>query len=129
MRPLFELDTLRAPQNTLLTSKPYPMSYSISRREALRATALLGTTSLLSLEARPAVASPPPAGKTPPLTPAEIASIETALGKKGTYVDAQATHSTPLPRNDLKMRIKGEPVPIPFGFGGWVAIKHTLDGK
>jgi hypothetical protein len=27
------------------------------------------------------------------------------------------------------MRIKGEPVPIPFGFGGWVAIKHTLHGK
>jgi hypothetical protein len=29
----------------------------------------------------------------------------------------------------LKITIKGEPVPIPFGFGGWVAIKHTLDGQ
>jgi hypothetical protein len=27
------------------------------------------------------------------------------------------------------VKIKGEPVPIAFGFGGWVAIKHTLDGK
>nr|WP_234997102.1 DUF1259 domain-containing protein [Hymenobacter roseosalivarius] len=44
-------------------------------------------------------------------------------------MQAQATHSTPLPRNDLKVTIKGEPVPISFGFGGWVAIKHTLDGK
>ncbi|MFC7667806.1 DUF1259 domain-containing protein [Hymenobacter humi] len=44
-------------------------------------------------------------------------------------MEAQATHTTPLPRNDLKVTIKGEPVPIAFGFGGWVAIKHTLDGK
>lgn len=42
---------------------------------------------------------------------------------------AQDTHTTALPRNDLKMRIKGEPVPIRFGFGGWVAIKHTLGSK
>ena len=101
----------------------------ISRRDALRATALLGTTPLFSLGATLAPACAPPKGPTPPLTAAEIASIEAALGKKGTYVAAQATHSTPLRRNDLKMHIKGEPVPIPFGFGGWVAIKHTLDGQ
>ncbi|GAA4504300.1 DUF1259 domain-containing protein [Hymenobacter ginsengisoli] len=105
------------------------MSHSISRRDALRASALLGATSLLSFDATLARAAALPKGKTPPLSAADIAGIEAALGKKGTYVEAQATHSTPLPRNDLKMRIKGEPVPIPFGFGGWVAIKHTLDGK
>jgi hypothetical protein len=27
------------------------------------------------------------------------------------------------------MKIKGEPVPIPFGFGGWVSFKKTTDGK
>ncbi|TGE27493.1 DUF1259 domain-containing protein [Hymenobacter metallicola] len=104
------------------------MSHLLSRREAVRATALLGAASWLAPAAAPAT----PAlrkGPTPPLSAAEIASIESALGKKGTYVEAQATHSTALPRNDLKMRINGEPVPIPFGFGGWVAIKHTLDGK
>jgi hypothetical protein len=36
---------------------------------------------------------------------------------------------TPLPRNDLKMKIEGEPVPISFGFGGWVSFKKTADGK
>ncbi|SMC00427.1 protein of unknown function LppY and LpqO [Hymenobacter roseosalivarius DSM 11622] len=71
----------------------------------------------------------PPKGKTPPLSAAETGAIEAALGKKGTYVEAQATHTTPLPRNDLKLTIKGEPVPISFGFGGWVAVKKTLDGK
>ncbi|WP_375437136.1 DUF1259 domain-containing protein [uncultured Hymenobacter sp.] len=100
-----------------------------SRRNWLK-TATLATTPVLlgSLPTLPAWATSA-AGKTPALSSTEIAAIEAALGKKGTYVEAQATHSTPLPRNDLKVTIKGEPVPIPFGFGGWVAIKHTLDGK
>jgi hypothetical protein len=101
----------------------------ISRRNWLK-TAAVATTPVL-LGTRPNMPAPatPFVGKTPALTAAEIAAIEAALGKKGTYVDAQATHTTSLPRNDLKVRIKGEPVPISFGFGGWVAIKHTLDGK
>ena len=108
-----------------MTSSP------VTRRDALRAAAVLGATALLS--GPEALATPvtpsPPAGKTPALTAAAIAAIEAAMGKKGTYVEAQATHTTPLPRNDLKVTIKGEPVPIAFGFGGWVAIKHTLDGQ
>ncbi len=68
-------------------------------------------------------------GKTPALSTAEQDAIAAALGKKGTYNEAQATYSVPLPRNDLKVSVKGEPVPIPFGFGGWVAFKKTLDGK
>jgi hypothetical protein len=103
------------------------MKQSVSRREALRATALLGATALWSADN--ALAAVPTAGKTPALSAADIAAIEAAMGKKGTYVENQATHTTPLPRNDLKVKIKGEPVPISFGFGGWVAIKHTLDGK
>jgi hypothetical protein len=67
--------------------------------------------------------------KTPALTKEEIAAIEAAMGKKGTYNEGQAVHTTPLPRNDLKVTIKGEPVPIPFGFGGWASIKKTVDGK
>lgn len=67
--------------------------------------------------------------KTPALTLEEIASIEAAIGKKGTYKDAEATHTTPLPRNDLKVTVKGEAVPISFGFGGWVSIKRTINGK
>lgn len=100
------------------------MSSLLSRREALRATALLGATALL-----PPAAAFPAQGKTPPLTAAERAAIDAALGKPGAYNDAQATHVVSLPRNDLTMRIKNEPVPISFGFGGWVALKHTLDGQ
>jgi hypothetical protein len=99
---------------------------SFSRRDWLKATALATTPLLLGPFPLPADAAP---GKTPPLSAADIAAIEAAMGKKGAYVEAQATHSTPLPRNDLKVTIKGEPVPISFGFGGWVAVKHTLDGK
>ncbi|GAB3858011.1 DUF1259 domain-containing protein [Hymenobacter terrigena] len=102
----------------------------LSRRDWIK-TAALATTPVL-LGAVPAAAraiAPPAAGKTPALTAGEIAAIEAALGKKGTYVEAQATHTTPLPRNDLRVSIKGEPVPISFGFGGWVALKHTLDGR
>ncbi|HEX8326565.1 MAG TPA: DUF1259 domain-containing protein [Hymenobacter sp.] len=102
------------------------MNDSMSRREALRATALLGATSLLGVEAQ---AAKPLKTNTPPLTAADIAAIETAMGKKGSYDEAQATHVTALPRNDLKMAVRGEPVPISFGFGGWAAIKRTLDGK
>lgn len=100
-----------------------------SRRDWLKTTALVTTPVFLGvLPPLPARAALAP-GKTPALTAAEIAAVEAAMGKKGTYVAAQATHTTPLPRNDIKVTIKGSPVPISFGFGGWVAIKHTLDGK
>lgn len=103
----------------------------VSRRDALRAAAVLGTTAWVSGPEALAAASGPaasPTGKTPALSPADRAAIDAAMGKKGAYNEAQATHSIALPRNDLSVRIKGEPVPISFGFGGWVAIKHTLDG-
>jgi hypothetical protein len=106
--------------------------FPVSRREALRAAAVLGATTLLTgpeaFAAEPLVGRPP-LGKTPALSAADQAAIDAALGKKGAYNEAQATHLIALPRNDLKVKIKGEPVPISFGFGGWVAIKHTLDGK
>ena len=99
------------------------MSYSFSRCEALRATALLGVSSLPRL--RNAVAALLPI-KTPAL---DAAAIAAALGKKGAYNEAQATHVIALLRNNLKMHIKNEPIPISFGFEGCMAIKRTLDGK
>jgi hypothetical protein len=80
-----------------------------TRRQALQATAVLGTALLLPINK--IQATPLITGTTPALTPEEITAIETAL------------------RNDLKMKIKGEPIPIPFGFGGWVSFKKTVDGK
>jgi hypothetical protein len=59
-----------------------------------------------------------------------MAALDAALGgKKGSYVESEGVYPTPLPRNDLRVTIKGEPVPIAFGFGGWVSLKRTLDGQ
>ena len=59
-----------------------------------------------------------------------MAALDTALGgKKGSYVENEGVYTTPLPRNDLQVTIKGEPVPIAFGFGGWVSLKRTIDGQ
>jgi hypothetical protein len=98
-----------------------------NRRQFLQTTALAGAALLLPIDQLKAL--PIPQGKTPALTADEMAAIDAALGKKGTYKDAEAVYTTPLPRNDLKMKIKGEPIPIPFGFGGWVSFKKTVDGK
>jgi hypothetical protein len=100
---------------------------AFTRRTALKAGALLVGTGLLDLKSADAFALTP--AKTPALTADEITSIEAAIGKKGSYKEAEATYTIPLPRNDLKVTLKGEPVPLPFGFGGWVSVKKTLDGK
>jgi hypothetical protein len=101
--------------------------HSLSRRAMLKTGALLTGVGLLNLEHVNAFDLLP--AKTPALTPAEIAAIEAAIGKKGSYKEAEATYTIPLPRNDLKVTLKGEPVPIAFGFGGWVSVKRTMDGK
>lgn len=101
---------------------------ALSRRTWLKASALVVGASVIDVKTADASLLEM-AKKTPPLTPHEITSIEAAFGKKGTYKEAEATHTTPLPRNDLKVTLKGETVPVPFGFGGWVSIKKTLNGK
>jgi len=103
------------------------MKKQFTRRQALQATALLGSALFLPVDKLQAVTMP--GSKTPGLSPEEIAAIETALGKKGSYKDAESVHTTPLPRNDLKITVKGNPTPIPFGFGGWVSFKKSVDGK
>jgi hypothetical protein len=98
-----------------------------TRRQALQATAVLSTALLLPIDKAKAITLP--SGNTPTITAEEMAVIYAALGKKGSYKDTEQVYTTPLPRNDLKMKIKGEPVLIPFGFGGWVSFKKTVDGK
>ncbi|WP_121808287.1 DUF1259 domain-containing protein [Mucilaginibacter kameinonensis] len=100
---------------------------TITRRQALQATAVLSSALLLPFNK--VIAATIITDKTPALTVDEIAGIDAALGKKGSYKEAESVYTIPLPRNDLKMKIKGEPIPIPFGFGGWVSFKKTLDGK
>lgn len=99
----------------------------LSRREILVAGA--ATVAAVPALSRAQHGATPAGGKTPALTAAEIAAIDAAFGKKGAYNESQATHVVGLPRNDLKVTVKGEAVPIPLGFGGWAAFKRTLDGK
>jgi Domain of Unknown Function (DUF1259) len=106
-----------------------------SRRAMLRRTGLLlGTAGALaglrSVSRVAAAPTPATQGKTPPLSKETMAALDTALGgKKGSYVENEGVYTTPLPRNDLRVTIKGESVPIAFGFGGWVSLKRTLDGQ
>lgn len=105
------------------------MDQDVSRRSLLRAGAVLGGAVVLGMTAEERAEALGQKGKTPALTAEEMASVDAALGKKGSYNEPQATYTVPLPRNDLKVSVKGEPVPIPLGFGGWVSVKKTLDGK
>src|SRR5246127_5739539 len=106
---------------------------SLTRRNMLRRTGFLlgGASALASIRGLSAAAAIPAAdSKTPPLSKEAMAALDAALGgKKGSYVENEGVYTTPLPRNDLKITIKDEPVPIGFGFGGWVSIKRTLDGE
>src|SRR6201993_2912000 len=105
----------------------------LTRRNVLRRTGLLlgSASALAGIRSVSQVSAASTAGtesKTPPLSKDAMAALDTALGgKKGSYVEKEGVYTTPLPRNDLKITIKDEPVPIGFGFGGWVSIKRTLD--
>ena len=102
---------------------------SLNRRQLINGAAALGSATALAIASRDDALAVSQRGKTPPLTPEVMAVIDATMGKKGTYNEAQATYTVALPRADLKVTIKGEPVPTPFGFGAWVSIKKTLDGK
>lgn len=102
------------------------MALNISRRQVIGGVIASGAASALGL---PTLALGSVQGPTPALTLTEQQAIDSALGKKGTYNDGQATHVVAFPRNDLHVTIKGQSAPIPLGFGGWAAFKRTLDGK
>jgi hypothetical protein len=103
--------------------------FTMNRRQLIQGAAALSVASVVPLALSEEADAAARAEKTPPLTTDEMSAIEAAMGKKGTYNEAQATYTVALPRNDLKISIKGDAVPIPFGFGGWVSVKKTLDGK
>jgi hypothetical protein len=100
--------------------------YLFNRRQLLQSTIVASVSNIIGISSAEALSVKP---KTPPLSAQEIEAVESAMGKKGNYNAEQAVHTTPFPRNDLKVTVKGESVPISFGFGGWAAIKKTVDGK
>jgi hypothetical protein len=109
----------------------------LNRRDVLRSAAVAGVVGAAGLWPHRARGDEPTEGTrrrsrvraAAMLSNEEMAAIDRALGKKGTAVTDQAVYTVALPRNDLKVSIKGEAVPIPFGFGGWVAFKKTPRGE
>src|ERR1051325_944283 len=74
----------------------------ISRRRLLQTAATLGVAGAMVRNTEDNAEAALRAGKTPAMTAAEMAAIDAAMGKKGTYNEAQATYTVALPRNDLK---------------------------
>lgn len=100
----------------------------LDRRRLLGAAAALGFGGASGAGGL-ALAAPRRRGSLVLPTPEEIASVDEALEKKGSLVEDQGVYTVSLPRNDLKVTVKGDPAPIPFGFGGWVSFKKTRDGR
>lgn len=109
------------------------MQDKLNRRQLLRSATVLGAAGVVGVRniegASAALQGTPAKVVTPPLSAQEMSAIEAVIGKKGNYAEAEATYIVPLPRNDLKVSIKGEPVPIALGFGGWVAMKKSIDNR
>lgn len=58
--------------------------------------------------------------------PADYAGVMKTLGKTGDFKDNVLKVN--IPRNDLAVTIKGQAVPTPFGFGGWLAFTKGDEG-
>jgi uncharacterized protein DUF1259 len=104
---------------------------SLNRRDLLRTAAMAGAAGVAGLSSRGAVEARRARAAAAPgamLSADEMAAIDQALGKKGTVVADQAVYTVPLPRADLKVKIKDASVPTGFGFGGWVAFKKRGSG-
>jgi hypothetical protein len=99
----------------------------LSRRRLLQTAGVLSASALLTENAEASAQTAP--GDTPKLSAEATAAIDAALGKPGRSVDAEAVYTVALPRADLKVTVKGDPVPTPLGFGGWVSFKRTRDGR
>jgi hypothetical protein len=84
---------------------------NFTRRQALQATAVLGTALLLPVNNINAASLPP--DKTPPLTADEMAAIDAALGKKGSYKEAEAGLYNPIatqrPEDEDQGRVRTDP--------------------
>lgn len=58
--------------------------------------------------------------------PGEYNTVLSTLDKRGDFKDGVLKVN--IPRNDLRVTIKGRPAPAPFGFGGWIALTRSDGG-
>src|SRR5438270_11041261 len=59
--------------------------------------------------------------------PSDYQEVLKSLDRKGDFKDGVLKVN--IPRNDLKMTVQGISTPTPFGFGGWIALTKTTDGR
>jgi len=59
--------------------------------------------------------------------PSDYQEVLKSLDRKGDF--KAGVLKVNIPRNDLKMTIKGFSTPTPFGFGGWLALTKASDGS
>jgi hypothetical protein len=62
-----------------------------------------------------------------PEMPASYAEVLKTLDRKGDFKSNVLKIN--IPRNDLKITIQGQPIPTPFGFGGWLALTKSSAGS
>ncbi len=58
--------------------------------------------------------------------PSDYQEVLKTLDRKGDF--KAGVLKVNIPRNDLKFTIQGVSTPIPFGFGGWIALTKSADG-
>lgn len=73
---------------------------SLSRRELLRAAAALGAAGAVGFKSVERAEARPKHGKTPPMPPQDMAALDAALGKKGSYIEEEGVYTITLPRAD-----------------------------
>jgi hypothetical protein len=59
--------------------------------------------------------------------PSDYQDVLKSLDRKGDF--KAGVLKVNIPRNDLKMTIRGFSTPTPFGFGGWIALTKATDGS
>ena len=59
--------------------------------------------------------------------PSDYQEVLKSLDRKGDF--EAGVLKVNIPRNDLKMAIRGFSTPTPFGFGGWIALTKATDGS
>ena len=59
--------------------------------------------------------------------PSDYQEVLKSLDRKGDF--KAGVLKVNIPRDDLKMTIRGFSTPTPFGFGGWIALTKATDGR
>ncbi|MBA3321188.1 MAG: twin-arginine translocation signal domain-containing protein, partial [Pyrinomonadaceae bacterium] len=66
---------------------------SFSRREMLRAAAVIGAAGAVGIESVTQIVAASVAIRTPPILQNDMTAVDAALGKKGRYVEAESVYT------------------------------------